>query len=63
MNDKLLCGTHNCDNQANQQVHWPGKTLLLCESCTQRAHSIAEAMGFVLSATRLEGGPDADRLE
>jgi len=43
------CESNDCEAEAKFEVHWPGKSLKMCEPCRDRANGIAEAMGFNLA--------------
>jgi hypothetical protein len=51
----LKCGTKSCDRLSVMIVFWPGQATRMCGFCLVRAHGIAEAMGFELSATLDDG--------
>jgi hypothetical protein len=59
----LKCGTKSCDRLSVMIVFWPGQATRMCGFCVVRAHGIAKAMGFELSATLDDGrqlGPAPD---
>lgn len=44
------CESKNCGAVAVAVVHWPGRSLRMCERCNARAVEVAAAMGFVVSS-------------
>jgi len=65
-----ICEAHTkdgdpCTLQATKTIHWPGRSLVMCDEHAQAAKRVADAMGFdltivVLALLALVGcGPDA----
>lgn len=42
------CESRDCDSDATAVVFWPGRTLAMCQPCCERAHQVADHMGFRL---------------
>ena len=50
----MKCSSNNCQNEAIYKVYWPGQLTYKCMRCAQKAKSIADILGFVLTIEELE---------
>ena len=49
----MICGSNGCNEVATHTVHWPGKSLYVCDEHIYAAKKVAQAMGFALKSTPL----------
>jgi len=59
----MKCGTRVCEFEAENVVHWPGKSLPMCEYCTDRAVSIGDTMGFSVQVDKIIAVVEPERPE
>ena len=50
----MTCEQANCSREATSVIYWPGKTIICCDGCTERARRVADAMGFLLTVQPME---------
>lgn len=56
--DHPHCEQVNCHEPASSRMYWPGRpSALVCVSHGERAHQVAEAMGFTLVLQPVTGKP------
>lgn len=61
MSEVAICEAHEkggapCAESATVRVHWPNRSLVMCDEHAAAAKRVADAMGFDLTRTSLIDG-------